>query len=179
MSALKTFTARLHKAWGPLTSELILECRDALGGLLRAYPGEPWLADIRRDRPAGREICRDARHGYVLLAHAEQQGFYRPPHDHGRSWVIYAVLEGEIEMGGYGRVPEPDGRDRLVRRDLTPLCAGEVRAYLPGDVHDTRCIAPALLLRLTERDLRADSEAGHGITRFIDGGGFWTEGSAP
>ena len=63
-----------------------------------------------------------------------------PRHDHGRGWVIYAMQQGEIEMGTYARVEDPDGQVRLVKRDSTLVRAGQVQVYLPGDIHDTRCM---------------------------------------
>lgn len=52
-------------------------------------------------------------------------------------------------------------------------------AYLPGDVHDTRCVAgPALLFRFTERDLtKEDKEEGR-VTRYVDRDGVWTFGAS-
>lgn len=164
--SLEAFVSRTRDAWGPLTSELIAAVREGLADLLTAPPSEGWLAALRQDRPPNRELHRDAEHGFLLLAHAEPDALYRPPHDHGRSWVMYAVLEGAIEMGTYGRV-----EGRLVRRGSTLLRAGEVQAYLPGDIHDTRCVGGALLLRFTERDLRAD--AGYPVARYGLRDGAW------
>jgi hypothetical protein len=102
---------------------------------------------------------------------------YRSPHDHGRGWVIYAVQRGEMEMGTYARVQEADGRVRLVKRDTSALRAGDARVYLPGDIHDTRCMSgPCLLLRFTERDLKAEQEVQR-LTRYVRGDGFWTVGT--
>jgi predicted metal-dependent enzyme (double-stranded beta helix superfamily) len=104
-------------------------------------------------------LHRDVEHGFMLLAHTEQPGLYRPPHDHGASWVMYAVLQGEIEMRTYASLPAEGSDQHLVRRDVTRVLPGQVQVYLPGDIHDTRCVQkPALLLRFTERDLRIEKE---------------------
>ncbi|MDB5438708.1 MAG: hypothetical protein JWM33_1135 [Caulobacteraceae bacterium] len=177
-NALETFTQAVHAAWGPLSTELVDTCRAQLATLLQAPSSEAWLEGLRAAPPASQELYRDPDHGFVLLAHAEQAELYRPPHDHGRGWVIYAMLEGEIEMRTYGRVRDPDDRVRLVRRGGNLVRAGQVEVYLPGDIHDTRCMsASALLLRFTERDLRVEEREHHKVTRYVEQGGVWTAGS--
>jgi hypothetical protein len=115
----------------------------------------------------------------VLLAHTEHEGLYRPPHDHGRGWVIYAIQQGEIEMGTYARIDDPHGSVRLVRRGTTLVRPGQVQVYLPGDIHDTRCVrGPALLFRFTERDLKKEDQQEHRVTRYLERNGAWTARSA-
>ena len=178
-NTLDTFIDRTRRAWGPRTTELVAACSQALEDLARTPPSEPWLAALHRDASPGVELHRDPAFGFILLAHTEPAGLYRPPHDHGRSWVVYAVQQGEIEMGSYARIEDADGRVRLVRRGATILRAGDVQAYLPGDIHDTRCLAgPALLLRFTERDLKADDDKAHQVTRYLERDGVWTTDEA-
>lgn len=175
MNALSTFTRNVHAAWRPLSTELIDECRRQGEALLQAAPSEDWLAALHREKPANRELYRDPDHGFVLLAHTELQGQFRPPHDHGRAWVMYAVQSGEIEMRTYARVEDPRSDVRLVRRDATRVQAGQVQVYLPGDIHDTRCLSDSVLLfRFTERDLRVEDKVHHRVTRYIEQNGVWT-----
>lgn len=172
--SLKTFTDGVSAGWGPLTSELVAECRRRLEALLEASPAEPWLSALYMDPSPNTELYRDADHGFVLLAHTEQAGLYRPPHDHGRGWVIYGMQRGEIEMGTYARVEDPDGQVRLVKRDSTLVCAGQVQVYLPGDIHDTRCMTgSALLYRFTERDLRVEDRRERRVARYVERDGVW------
>jgi len=172
--SLRTFIENARSAWGPLTSELVADCRRHLKGLLKASPSEAWLAALYANAPTNEELYRDPDHGFLLLAHTEHAGLYRPPHDHGRSWVIYAVQQGEIEMGSYARVEDPDGRARLVKRDATVVRAGQVQVYLPGDIHDTLCLTSlALLYRFTERDLRVEDRQARRVTRYVDRDGVW------
>lgn len=174
---LETFIHKTRAAFGPLTTELVSTVRAELERLARAPSSEPWLQALHEEAPASKELYRDNRHGFVLLAHSEPSGLYRPPHDHGRGWVIYALQRGEMEIGTYARVQDADGRVRLVQRDTLALRAGEARAYLPGDIHDTRCVSgPSLLLRFTERDLKAADEAPW-MTRYVAGERFWTVGA--
>jgi hypothetical protein len=178
-SALKTFSHSVCSAWGPLTSDLVAHCRQQLKHLLNASRSEEWLATLHRKQPANEELYRDPTHGFVLLAHAEKAGLYRPPHDHGRGWVIYAVQEGEIAMCSYAPTLSQDGHIQLVRRDSGLVCAGQLQVYLPGDIHDTRCMTDhALLYRFTDRDLRVEDQQEHRLTRFVERHGFWTVGQA-
>ena len=98
MTSLEECIGRIRPIWGPLTSELVAGCSRHLEDLLKAPATEDWLAALHRNGPENEELYRDPAHGFVLLAHTESVGLYRPPHDHGRGWVIYAVQRGEIEM---------------------------------------------------------------------------------
>ncbi len=174
-TSLQTFIHGVQKHWGPLTTDLASDCQSRMETLLTASDREAWLAALHRDAPASTELHRDPLHGFMLLAHAEQAGLYRPPHDHGRSWVLYGLQKGEMEMGTYARVEGGDGRVRLVRRNVTRVRAGEAQLYLPGDIHDTRCVSDsALLFRFTERDLRAEDREHHRLIRYVERDGEWT-----
>ncbi len=173
-NSLRTFAEETSAAWGPLTSELVAGSRNRLEALQKALPSEPWLAELKRDLPETRELFRDPIHGFVLLAHAEQAGRFRSPHDHGRGWVIYGVQHGEMEIRTYGRIEQPGGRARLVLRESYTVRPGESRAYLPGDIHDTRCTAgPVLYYRFTDRDLRKEESEGRPVTRYVELDGTW------
>jgi hypothetical protein len=171
--ALSTFITQTRGAYDPHTREGVEAVRARLERLARASADEPWLAALLRDAPPSQELARDATHGFVLLAHTEPAHLYRAPHDHGRSWVVYALQRGAMEIGTYAR-DDADGRARLARRDVSVLRAGEARVYWEGDIHDTRCLEePSLLLRFTARDLTRADESGR-ITRYVDRGGVWT-----
>lgn len=165
----------IKSVWGPLSTEVVAACRGHLEDLVKAPPTEEWLAALRKEGPASMELHRDPSHGYVVLAHTEYAGLYRPPHDHGRGWVIYAIQQGEIEMGTYARIEGPDGSIHLVKRNSTLVRPGQVQVYLPGDIHDTRCVTgPALLFRFTERDLKIEDRQAHRVTRYFEREGAWT-----
>ncbi len=165
-NSLDTFIAAARATWGPLTTELVQSCQRSLAQLARAPATEPWLAALDRDAPDDRELYRDPAHGFVLLAHVERAGRYRAPHDHGHGWVLYAVRRGEIEMRSYRRVIAASGEVTLVRRDSAILRAGECRAYLPSDIHDTRARSEeVLLLRWTSCDLKREALEGR-LTRY-------------
>jgi hypothetical protein len=172
--SLEIFGQAVSRDWGPLSTEIVAAVRGHMERLLQAAPTEEWLEELHRNVPPNRELLRDTQYGFVLQAHTEPTGLYRPPHDHGRSWVIYAVLEGESEMGTYGRIEDADGAIRLVKRGSTRVRPGQVQVYLPGDIHDTRCVVgPALLYRFTERDLKKEEQERRQITRFVERNGVW------
>lgn len=170
--ALERFVASVRADWGPISSALVAKCRAHIDALCLADEREAWLAELLEQRPATRELHREPG-GFMLLAHAERQGLCRPPHDHGRAWVVYGVQSGALEIGSYVRVPDDRG-ERLVQRDTIVLRPGEARAYLPGDIHDTRCITDdALVFRFTERDLRHEDQVARKVTRFVEKSGVW------
>jgi hypothetical protein len=174
-NALETFVAAVRADWGPISTDLVARCRQHVDDLSLAAETEPWLAGLLAERPAARELHREPADGFMLLAHAEQMGLYRPPHDHGRAWVVYGVQSGTLEIGTYAKVADPRGH-RLVRRETALLRPGEARAYLPGDIHDTRCLSDgALVFRFTERDLRREDQVERRVTRFVERGGEWFE----
>jgi hypothetical protein len=172
-NSLDTFIASVRSGWGPISTELVAQCRGLLDDLTTADESEAWLAGLLAERPATRELHREPHNGFMLLAHSEQLGLYRPPHDHGRAWVVYAVQSGALEIGTYARTDASSG-ERLVRRDTNILRPGEARAYLPGDIHDTQCMTDnALVFRFSERDLRHEDQVEHKITRFVERDGVW------
>jgi hypothetical protein len=88
---------------------------------------------------------------------------------------VYAVQDGAVEMRTFGRIEKPDGTVELVQRDSVIVRAGQVQAYLPGDIHDTRCFRKsALLFRFTERDLKVEDRIEHRVTRYPPPHFTWT-----
>jgi hypothetical protein len=177
-NSLERFVEGVRSAWGPLSSELIAACRHHLEELLKAPETEDWLAALKRDAPASRELYRDPEHGFLLLAHAEPAGQSRPPHDHGRGWVFYGVQQGLIEMRTYARVSDADGTEKLVEREIFPIPPGQCRVFLPGDVHDTRSSDPTLIYRFTSRDLIKEDKDEHRVRRYVERDGAWVERAA-
>lgn len=173
-NSLRRFTESVSASWGPLTSERVASFRRQMEELLETSATEEWLARLHEEAAESRELHRDPAHGFLLLGHTESPGLYRPPHDHGRGWVIYAVQRGETEMGTYGRVLDARGEMQLVKRSSSVIRPGQVSVYLPGDIHDTRCTAgPLLLYRLTSCDLKNEN-----VTRYAQRNGVWTDGAS-
>jgi hypothetical protein len=174
-NSLEKFIASVQKVWGPLSTDVISACQLHLAELAKTSATEEWLAKLHRDAAGTVELYRDSIRGFLLLAHTETTALYRPPHDHGRSWVMYALQRGESEMRSYAQTKKDDGTIKLVRRDATLVTPGRVMVYLPGDIYDTRCVSgPSMLFRFTERDLHQDEKEGHKVTRYVDKDGDWT-----
>ena len=174
-NSLETFIENVRSTWGPLTSELVASSQDHLEALINTPATAEWLAALHRDAPEYAELHQDAAHDFALLAHTEPAGLYRPPHDHGRGWVIYAVQKGEIEMGTYVRGQGSDGSVQLVKRDSTLITAGQSKVFLPGDIHHTHCLTgPGLLFRFADRDLRKEDKVEGRVTRYVKNDRGWT-----
>lgn len=161
-NSLDKFIENLRSIWGPLDSKLVMESQKLMEELVRTSSSESWLQELQGDLSQGRELYRDPKHGFVLLAHSETNDLYRQPHDHGNGWVIYAVQRGEMEMGAYARIQATDSeQSKIVRRESYRVKEGEARVYLPGDIHETRCVSDSvLMLRLTSSDLKEEQKAG-------------------
>ena len=105
----------------------------------------------------GKELYRDHERGFVLIAYSEPKDFYRVPHNHGNSWVVYAVIEGIIEMGTYTLA----NQNHLIKKDKYQMESGDTQVYFPGDIHDTKCISEkVIILRFTSCDLREEEKQG-------------------
>ncbi len=135
-NAFESSIEGIRSVWGPLSTDVVAGCARYLERLVNAPATEEWLSALHREAPANQELYRDPTHGFVLLAHTEHAGLYRPPHDHGRGWVIYAMQQGEIEMGTYARVENEDGSAKLVKRNSTVVRPGQVQVYLPDNGRD-------------------------------------------
>jgi predicted metal-dependent enzyme (double-stranded beta helix superfamily) len=164
-SSLDNFIAEVTKAWGTFNSKTVADCTRLVESLARSSANEAWAAELR-ERPQEKELYRDPERGFVLMAHTAQKGQYRPPHDHGTGWVIYAVQSGEMEMSTYRRAVTPRGELHLVRRETYRLLPGDCKTYLPEDIHETLCLSEdAILLRFTSCDLKEEERAGR-IVRY-------------
>jgi len=158
MRPLESFLATLHDHRGPLCTQRLDALRDALGRLARCGSELERAVDLQTPDAV---LFQDGEHGPRLLAHLATQGTYLPPHDHGEAWVLYAVISGAMAIGTWGHVPQGDGRVRLVRRSRSRVVAGDVHAFLPGDIHDTFVVTETVrMLRLTSCDVAAERAAG-------------------
>ena len=159
--SLAKFIEETRQIWGPVNSKLVVKSQALLEELADASKTEPWLAALQGEITEGRELYRDPEHGFLLLAHTENEGIYRVPHDHGMGWVIYAVQRGEVEMGTYANIKGENGQFNLVRREFYRVKQGQTRVFLPGDIHDTKSISNSVLMfRLTSRDLTEEQRFG-------------------
>ena len=144
---LQKFIKNIQQIWRPTESNLITKAQILFKELLTDPDFK--IENIHEKY----ELYRDPAHGFMLLAYTEEKDLYRPPHDHGDGWVLYGVKHGEIEMGSY----EPN----LILRNKEHLKKGDARVYLPGDIHDTKCLSDSvLMLRFTSCDLEQEYKHG-------------------
>lgn len=160
-TTLENFIGKVSQQWSGLNTATVESVRQLLQELSQHSVDTAWLAQLKQERPAAKELYRDPQHGFILLAHCETQGQYRQPHNHGAGWVFYTVLSGEMAMSTYQQLSGSGGESRLVSRGSDILRAGQCRVFLPGDIHDTRCLsADFVQLRLTSTDFKAEQQAG-------------------
>lgn len=174
-TSLDRFISSVSAAWPDGAERAAEATRTAMAVLAGGDGAERWLGELLAEQPATRELHRDPTYGFMLLAHTENQGLYRAPHDHGRAWVVYAVQSGKLEIGTYRRAGLANGDVGIVEKDRTVLRPGEARIYRPGEIHDTRCLSEsALLFRFTERDLRHEDQVEGKVSRFVLQESGWT-----
>ena len=162
------FRAALKAHPGPAGREKVCEI------LKKALVDKDFVkANFDDNTPERKILYEDPELGFCILAHHYRGAKESTPHDHGRAWVVYGVQSGALEIGTYVRVEDSRGQ-KLVRRETVVLRPGEASAYLPGDIHDTRCLTEnALVFRFTERDLRHEDQVERRVTRFVEQGGEW------
>ncbi|MFA0811910.1 hypothetical protein [Microbulbifer epialgicus] len=151
----------LRKYWSGLNSNTIIRCREVLTRLAATSISEHWLAELHERRAAATELYRDSEQGFILLAHVEPYDLYRDPHNHGNGWVFYALQYGEVQMSTYGAVGGEGAEGQLISRGAYIMTPGECSVFLPGDIHDTRCVSEySLMFRLTSCDFSEEKRRG-------------------
>ncbi|CAH9053794.1 hypothetical protein PSECIP111951_00895 [Pseudoalteromonas holothuriae] len=160
-NTLNKFITATRANWQGLTSTNILNCKTQLEELARTPSSEPWLAQLHASKQSSTELYRDPEHGFILLAHIEPKHTYRPPHNHGAGWVLYAVQHGAMDISTYSQVTDCNGHTQLVSRGATTLSSGQCHVYLPKDIHDTKSTTDyVLMFRLTSTDIQTEKREG-------------------
>lgn len=74
-------------------------------------------------------LYEDPELGFCVCGHVYESGAHGSPHDHGSSWAIYGVAEGDTEMTDWRIVKKGSGEE--------PTLVEPVRTYVmrPGDAH--------------------------------------------
>jgi hypothetical protein len=158
---LNFFITETKKSWKSINIESLLKRRSLLENLAKNEIVRKSLQENLRNLFKGTELYRDEEYGFVLLAYAENKGTYRVPHNHGNAWVEYAVVSGIVEMGNYINLAKSCSLSKLVLKSTDQLVAGDCHKYLPGEIHDTRCISEdSIILRLTSCDLKVEEREG-------------------
>jgi hypothetical protein len=99
-------------------------------------PGLP-RQGIRRQAPDARELqaapgaLRGSETGFCVCGHVYMKPAHGEPHDHGSSWAIYGLAEGDTEMTDWKVVRKGDG--------TSPTLVEPEKVYVlrPGDATST------------------------------------------
>lgn len=151
----------IQKHWQGLDTYTIEHTRAQLQRLAQTPITEPWLECLIEEKAESKELYRDKKHGFILLAHVEMKGLYRVPHNHGAGWVFYALHSGEMKVSTYMQITNRNGDTTLVSRGANIIKPGNVTTYLPGDIHDTQCVSEwVLMFRLTSCDFANEKKSG-------------------
>lgn len=171
--SLNTFIEELSKVWGPVNSELTKKAKALLAELVTKGTKEDWVKDLLNKKEPATVVYQSEKHGFILQAHIEQKGDVSPPHDHGNGWVIYATVQGQVEMGIFHRVIQPDGNLKVIQKDQYIQTPGQCDVYLQGDIHDTKSLEDnTLMLRLTSCDFMTEFAEGR-LIRYIENSEKW------
>lgn len=171
--ALNHFINEISQAWGPVNAELTKTAKRLLEELIVKGKNEDWVLELLENKSPDAQVYRNEEHGFILQAHVEQDGEMSPPHDHGNGWVIYATVQGQVEMGIYHKVIRPDGSMVVVQKDKYVQQPGQCHVYLEGDIHDTKTVADnTLMLRLTSCDFHQEFAEGR-LVRFLENAEKW------
>ncbi|MBU3004218.1 hypothetical protein [Paraglaciecola arctica] len=167
-NSLENFIKEVTMRWSGLNTQTTTGVRKLLMDLAKAPSDEHWLKELHRDKSPASQLYHDSDHGFMLLAHTEKKGHYRSPHNHGAGWVFYTVQSGALEMNTYKQITTSKGITHLVSRGSEIMKAGDCKLFLPGDIHDTKCLSEDFMqFRLTSSDFKEEIKSGR-MTRFIN-----------
>ena len=100
-------------------------------------------------------LYEDPELGFCICGHVFPSGGDSGPHDHGPTWAIYGVAEGDTEMTDW-RIVETGSGDApiLVKPERTYVMRpGDAHLYDVGDVHSPRRAGFTRLIRIEGRNL--------------------------
>lgn len=158
---IKEVVSRIKASWDSMNIESLNEIQVLVSEL-----SKEGLKENLDQMSKGLELYKDEKLGFILFAYSELKGTYRIPHNHGNGWVVYAVVDGVVEMGNYINWVRPDDLSDLVLKNSEIIKKGDAKIYYPGDIHDTRCLSEnAIILRLTSCDLKVEESEGR-MVRF-------------
>ena len=100
-------------------------------------------------------LYEDPELGFCVCGHVYETPAIGAPHDHGTSWAIYGLAEGDTEMVDWRIVsPGGDGKPTLVEPDRSyVLRPGDAHFYDVGVVHSPNRQAVTRLVRVEGANL--------------------------
>ncbi|MEQ9641091.1 MAG: hypothetical protein RIM84_13800 [Alphaproteobacteria bacterium] len=100
-------------------------------------------------------LFEDPDTGFCICGHVYPKGGNSAPHDHGSSWAIYGVAEGDTEMTDWKIVkPASEGSPILVEAERSYVMQpGDAHFYDVGDVHSPKRDGLTRLIRIEGSNL--------------------------
>ncbi|MBM3491157.1 MAG: hypothetical protein FJX68_12040 [Alphaproteobacteria bacterium] len=100
-------------------------------------------------------LYEDSELGFCICGHVYQDGVDSPPHDHGPTWAIYGVAEGDTAMTDWrivkaGAGEEPSLVEPVATYTMRP---GDAHFYDVGVVHSPKRKGALKLIRIEGRNL--------------------------
>ena len=100
-------------------------------------------------------LFEDPELGFCVCGHVYEKPAHGAPHDHGSSWAIYGVAQGDTEMTDWRIVRKAaDGSPNLVAPIRTYMMKpGDCMVYDVGAVHSPNRAGPTKLVRIEGKNL--------------------------
>ena len=100
-------------------------------------------------------LYEDAETGFCICGHVYMKPAKGEPHDHGSSWAIYGLAEGDTEMVDWQIVKKAEGdQPNLVKATRSyVLKPGDSHFYDVGDVHSPNRVTVTKLVRIEGANL--------------------------
>jgi hypothetical protein len=100
-------------------------------------------------------LYEDPELGFCICGHVYEKPAHGAPHDHGPSWAIYGLAEGDTEMTDWRIVRKAaDGSPNLVAPIRTYMMKpGDCMVYDVGAVHSPNRAGPTKLVRIEGKNL--------------------------
>jgi hypothetical protein len=100
-------------------------------------------------------LYEDAETGFCICGHVYMKPAKGEPHDHGSSWAIYGLAEGDTEMVDWEIVKKAEGdQPNLVKATKSyVLKPGDSHFYDVGDVHSPNRETVTKLVRIEGANL--------------------------
>ena len=126
--------------------------------LLASALDDPAFLDayVTRDQCRPRRVLyEDGELGFCICGHVYEGDADGLPHDHGATWAIYGVAEGQAEMTEWRVISQgQNGAPSLVERARTYVMRpGDCRFYDVGDIHSPKRQGLLKLIRIEGRNL--------------------------
>jgi hypothetical protein len=100
-------------------------------------------------------LYEDPELGFCICGHVYEGAANGAPHDHGSSWAIYGVAQGDTEMTDWRIVKKAEGdAPNLVEPVKTYVMKpGDAHVYDVGAVHSPMRAGPTKLVRIEGKNL--------------------------